>query len=70
MKRLLVTVILLVTLSGPISAGQIPSDGSASPAPPPPTTAPAPGDTPSGGESEFSSEALSALLSVLSFLGV
>ena len=70
MKRLLMTAVLTVALSSLTIAGQIPTDGSPVPAPnPTPTTAPAPGDMGNGGKAEqISDAALSAVLSVLSFL--
>lgn len=69
MKRFVMTVVLTIALSSIAFAGDIPTDGSPSPAPnPTPTTASAPGQIPTDGQAEFSSEALSALLSVLNFL--
>ena len=68
MKRLLISLTLAVVLSSPAMGGDIPSGGIAPPTGP--TAATEPGDVPSVGKSELSSEALSALLSVLSFLGV
>jgi hypothetical protein len=71
MKRFLMMIALTCALSASAFAGDIPSVGA--PAPPPvgmtqthPTVA---GEIPSGGKAgRFSGEALSALLSVLSFL--
>ena len=70
MKRFLIAVLLTCALSSSTLAGIIPSDGSPSPAPnPTPTGATSPGDIPSDGASgQLSSEALSALMSVLGFL--
>ena len=71
MKRLLMTLALACVLSSSALAGDIPSDGSPSPAPnPTPTITTEPGDIPTSGKAELSSDALSALLSVLSFLVV
>jgi hypothetical protein len=76
MKRLITALALALALSGSVFAGDITTSGSPAPAPGGPTAStqasevPAPGDIPSGGRSDVSSEALSALLSVLSFLGV
>ena len=71
MKRLLMSVALACVFSSSAFAGDIPSVGSPAP-PPPPSKATMettePGDIPTSGRSELSSEALSALLSVLSFL--
>ena len=70
MKRFVMTAVLTVALSSLTFAGEIPTDGSHAPAPnPPPTTAPAPGDIPTDGSAwQVSDAALSAALSVLSFL--
>ncbi|MEP6569182.1 MAG: hypothetical protein ABJC10_05350 [Acidobacteriota bacterium] len=70
MKRLLVSLGLVFVLGSFAFAGEIPSVGA--PAPPPSGSSQiksaAPGDIPSGGQAEISSEALSALLSALSYL--
>jgi hypothetical protein len=67
-KRLLISLTLAVALSSSAMGGDIPSGGIA----PPPTNATtettAPGDMETPGKAEVSSEALSALLSVFSFL--
>jgi hypothetical protein len=68
MKRLLMTLALTCAFACSVSAGDIPSDGSPAPGDMPTSGTPAPADGPSDGRSELSSEALSALLSVLSFL--
>jgi len=68
MKQLLMTLALTCAFACSVSAGDIPSDGSPAPGDMPISGKPAPGDIPSGGKSELSSDALSALLSVLSFL--
>ena len=73
MKRLLMAMALTCAFACSISAGDIPTDGAPAPASngvTDTTDSTSPGDIPSGGKSELSSEALSALLSVLSFLGV
>ena len=72
MKRLLTAMALTCAFACSISAGDIPSDGAPAPASNSvsETTSTSPGDLPSVGKSELSSEALSALLSVLSFLGI
>ena len=70
MKRFITTLVLALALSGSVLAGDIPTSGSPAPAPGGPTTSaeePAPGDIQTPGKA-LSSEALSALLSVLSFL--
>jgi len=75
-KRLLMTLAIACVLSTSAIAGDIPSVGA--PAPPPQSigtmdttnsTSPG-GDIPISGKSDLSSEALSALLSALSFLGI
>ena len=73
MKRLLMAMVLTCAFACSVSAGDIPTDG----APAPSSNSEVatrdstwPGDMPISGESGLSSEALSALLSVLSFLGV
>lgn len=69
MKRLLMAMALTCVLACSISAGDIPSDGAPSANSDPATRATnEPGDVPSVGKSELSNGALSALLSVLSFL--
>ena len=72
MKRPLMTLALACVFSSSAFAGDIPSVGSPAP-PPPPSNATMqstePGDIQTPGKSELSSDALSALLSVLSFLG-
>ena len=76
MKRFLIAIALTCALSSSALAGDIPTDGSAAPAPngitqTPGETQTPPGDIPSGGVAEqVSNDALSALLSVLSFLVV
>ena len=76
MKRFLAAIAITWVLSFSALAGDMPISGSPAPAPGGPTEStqasdmPAPGDIPVSGKSELSSEALSALLSVLSFLGV
>jgi hypothetical protein len=70
MKRFLAAIAIACLLSVSALAGDIPISGA--PAPPPPTNATtettAPGDMETPGKAEVSSEALSALLSVFSFL--
>jgi len=74
MKRLLMAMVLTCAFACSISAGDIPTDGS--PAPSSNSEAAtinstSPGDDiPISGKSDLSSEALSALLSALSFLGI
>lgn len=70
MKRFLPTLALALALSGSVFAGDIPTSGSPAPAPSGPTTTATtePGDIQTPGKSGLSSEALSALMSVLSFL--
>ena len=76
MKRFLIAAALTCALSSSVFAGNIPSDGSAAPAPSGITQTPGetqtpPGDIPTDGKAgQISSDALSALLSVLSFLAV
>ena len=76
MKRFLIAIALTCVLSSSGLAGQIPTDGSAAPAPngitqTPGETQTPPGDIPSDGKAgQISSDALSALLSVLSFLAL
>ena len=72
MKRFLMVGVLVGLLAVSAFAGDVSTSGS--PAPQPPNGTPGttnitePGDIPSDGKAELSSEALSALLSVLSFL--
>ena len=73
MKRFITTLVLALALSGSVLAGDIPTSGSPAPATSGPTTSAqasetTSGDIPTSGKSDLSSEALSALLSVLSFL--
>jgi hypothetical protein len=74
MKRFLATLIMSCVLSIPVSAGQIPTDGS--PAPPPngtnpPTNITSPGEIPSGGFFDSISEAtVSAILSALGLASI
>ena len=75
MKRFLAAIAITWVLSASAFAGDMPISGA--PAPPPPSTATTevaastePGEVETPGRSELSDEALSALLSVLSFLGV
>ena len=76
MKRVVITLILTFAVSPSVLAGDIPTDGSSSPAPHVATETPkvnpsVPGDiSTSGSLDELSSDALSALLSVLGFLAV
>ena len=76
MKRFLITIALTCALFSSALGGEIPSVGAPAPAPngitqTPGETQTPPGDIPSGGVAEeLSSDALSALLSVLSFLVV
>ena len=73
MKRFLITIALTCALSSSAFAGDIPSVGAPAPASSgtTETTATSPGEIPSVGVAEqLSSEALSAVLSVLSFLAV
>ena len=70
MKRFLMVGVLVGLLAVSAFAGDSSTSGSPAPAPTgtPGTTNTAPGDIPTDGKSELSSDALSALLSVLSFL--
>jgi hypothetical protein len=73
MKRLLMTIAFTCAVSSSALAGDIPSVGSPAPAPNPPKAAisPAPGEIPTSGVvDQLSSDALSALLTALSFLTV
>ena len=74
MKRFLITIALTCALSSSAFAGEIPSVGAPAPASSgttDPTTSSSPGDIPSvGAPEQFTSDALSAVLSVLSFLAV
>lgn len=72
MKRFVMAITLGCVLSGLVLAGEVPS---VVPAPPAngmtQTTSPSPGEIPTSGVAEqISSEALTALLSVLSFLAI
>lgn len=79
MKRLVMTLALTCVLASSALAGDIPTDGSASPLPgqttqTKPSTSPGdipsvPGDTPCG-DAYLSTDALLTLLSVLGFLAV
>ena len=72
MKRFLAAMAITSVLSVSAFAGDMPISGSPAPPPPPPSNATIettePGDIQTPGKAELSSEALSALLSVLSFL--
>jgi hypothetical protein len=70
MKRFIITLVLTLALSVSVFAGDIPTSGSPAPLSPPnaATETTEPGDIQTPGKAELSSEALSALLSVLSFL--
>lgn len=72
MNRFVMTTILLVALSMPTLAGQIPSDGVTSPAPLPPdgaTSTGVLGQIPSDGiAGNLSNDMLSAVLAALSLL--
>jgi hypothetical protein len=72
MKRFVTTIALTLVLSCSALGGDIPTDGSASPAPGGTVrtiTPTSPGDIPSGGSAgQVSDAALSALLTVLGFL--
>ncbi len=72
MRRILVTVVLACLLSVSGVAGEIPTSGSPAPSLSSSTqTSPSTGDMPtSGSADQISSEAMSALLSVLSFIAV
>lgn len=72
MKRFLMAWVMAGLFAVSAFAGDVSTSGSPAPAPTgtPGTTNTAPGDIQSVGKSELSSEALSALLSVLSFLTV
>jgi hypothetical protein len=71
MKRFLMACVIAGLLAVSAFAGDVSTSGSPAPAPSGATeTTKKPGDIPSDGKSELSSEALSALLSVLCFLGV
>jgi hypothetical protein len=68
MKRFLMVGVLVGLLAVSAFAGDSSTSGSPAPAPGGATETTDPGDIPSVGKAELSSEALSALLSVLSFL--
>lgn len=72
MKRFLMTMALALVLSSSALAGDIPTDGSASPTPSgtrQTTTSTSPGEIPSGGSAEqISDAALSALMTLFGFL--
>ena len=72
MKHFLMVGVLVGLLAVSAFAGDSSTSGSPAPAPTGTlgTTSTAPGDIPSDGKAELSSDALSALLSVLSFLAV
>lgn len=74
MKRFVMTVAFTCVLAAPTLAGDIPSVGAPSPAPPATTqttSTPSPGDIPTVGVADqTSSAALSALLTVLGLLGI
>jgi hypothetical protein len=72
MKRFLAAMAITSVLSVSAFAGDMPISGAPAPQPGdmPTSGTPAPGDVPSDGKSDLSSEALSALLSALSFLGI
>jgi len=76
MKPFIPALALTLALSSSVFAGDMPTSGSPAPAPSGPTVSTqtsdewAPGDIPTSGKPELSSEALSALLSALSFLGI
>ena len=70
MKRFLMVGVLVGLVAVSAFAGDSSTSGSPAPAPTgtPGTTSTAPGDMPTSDKAELSSDALSALLSVLSFL--
>ena len=74
MKRFIPALALTLAFSCSVFAGDIPTSGAPAPSGPTASTQTgdewAPGDIPTDGKSELSSEALSALLSALSFLGI
>lgn len=73
MKRFVTVIALSCALSASALAGDVPSVGAPAPASngmTETTDSTSPGDIPTDGKSELSSEALSALLSALSFLGI
>ena len=74
MKRFLMTLTLMAALSAAAFAGDMPTGGAPAPASKGTTvttTSTSPGEVPTVGKAEqLSSDALSALLSVLSFLAV
>jgi hypothetical protein len=70
MKRFVFTTIVLCTLTLPVIAGQIPSDGRPAPEPTP-TPAASAGDIQSDGlADQFSTDVVTALISALTFLTV
>lgn len=74
MKRFVMTLALAFVFATSAFAGDIPSVGAPAPPPPNATTdtiaTTEPGDIQTPGKSDLSSDALSALLSALSFLGI
>ena len=72
MKRFILALALTLAFSSSVFAGDIPTSGAPAPTGPTASTSDesAPGDVPSVGKSDLSSDALSALLSALSFLGI
>jgi hypothetical protein len=69
MKRLITATTLVLALYATVSAGDIPTSGSPAPAPNGFTQTTSPGEVPTVGVAEqITSEATSALLSVLGFL--
>jgi hypothetical protein len=71
MNRFVISIVLTCALSGIASAGQIPSVPAPQPSPAPAASDPMGGDTPSDGIArELSTDALSTLISALTFLTV
>ena len=71
MRRLLIAFAFTCTFSVSVLAGQIPTVGAPEPPPGQANAATVPGDIASGGAADqLSSDALSALLTALSFLAV
>jgi hypothetical protein len=69
MKQLLMTITITCALASSAFGGEIPSVGASAPSGSiAGTNTTSPGEIPSVGKSELSSDALTALLSVLSFL--
>jgi hypothetical protein len=68
MKRFVTAIALSCVLSASALAGDVPSVGAPAPASNGVTETTEPGDVQTPGKAELSSEALSVLLSVLSFL--